>query len=301
MAKTASLRMSAARWGAVAALVVAALGVGTLVASAYEHATPPPPSGEAAPVPTFDLGVQTPTPTPTPEPVAPLPRDSERFLAAAPGGWWRGLAGACSAAAPVVERSTDGGLTWTDVTPLYTGAAQLAALGAVGQSEAELIVGVGAGCVPEVLRTYTQGEFWEPFPDVLAASHHVSLTDPAVIQRPAGPVAAPCADARGLRADGDLVALVCDATAHISAADGEWVALPAPSAAAVAVAGTDVLVAHTTEQCFGIALTRYPGADPSQPGPAGCAEGLDPSQPLAIAPTDAGTLIWSADTLTLIP
>ena len=203
--------MSAARWGAVAGLVVAAIGVGTLVASAYEHAAPVPHSGEAAPVPTFTLGVTTPTPTPTPtpEPAPQLARDTERFLAAGPGAWWRGVAGACGRTPPRVERSTDNGETWTDVTPLYTGAAQLAALSSVGQTEAELVVGVGPDCAPQALRTYTQGEFWEPFPEVLAAYRYVNLADPALVQLRAAASAAPCGDARGLRGQGEVAALVC--------------------------------------------------------------------------------------------
>ena len=177
----------------------------------YEHAAPVPHSGEAAPVPTFTLGVTTPTPTPTPtpEPAPQLARDTERFLAAGPGAWWRGVAGACGRTPPRVERSTDNGETWTDVTPLYTGAAQLAALSSVGQTEAELVVGVGPDCAPQALRTYTQGEFWEPFPEVLAAYRYVNLADPALVQLRAAASAAPCGDARGLRGQGEVAALVC--------------------------------------------------------------------------------------------
>ena len=292
--------MSAARWGAVAVLVITAIGVGTLVASAYEHATPMPHPGEAAPVPTFDLGVATPTPTPTPTPAAPpqISRDSERFLAVAPGAWWRGTAGACGGAAPRVERSADDGATWTDVTPLYIGAAQLAALNAVDQSEAELIVGVAPDCAPQALRTYTQGEFWESLPEILAASRYVSLTDPAALQLRGSASPAPCGDARSLRAQGDLAALVCDRVAHVSASDGAWAPLPATDAVAVTIDGDWVLVAHTAQQCDGLALTRYTSGSPDA---ARCAEGLDATLPTAIASIPNGTLVWSGDTIAVIP
>ncbi len=236
MALNTHRRISAARWGAVAVLVVAALGVGALVAQAYQHATPVPHSGQAAPVPTFTLGVQTPTPTPTPAPV--VDRATERFFTVGTGAganvWWRGVAGACGGAAPVVERSTDGGATWTNVTP--PDAAQLASIEAFDQTEADLIVGVGANCEPQALRTFTQGQFWEPNPGVLAASRFVALADPATVVTPAGPIAAPCAQAHGLRARGDLIALVCDGVAYVAGGDA-WVALPAPDAVAVAIDG----------------------------------------------------------------
>ena len=304
MAGSRNWRASASLWGAVAVLTITAIGVGTLVATAYQHSAPLANSGEAAPVPTFDLGVQTPTPTPTPEPTTPaIPRESERFLTVGTGVgsnvWWRGVAGACGGTPPVVERSTDGGVTWADVTPLYRGASQLVALDSFDQTEAEIIVGVGPTCEPQALRTFTQGRFWDSYPDALAASRFVALTDSATVQQPAGPVAAPCAEARGLRAQGDLVALVCDSTAYVSRAGGEWVTLPAPDAAAVAIDGDAVLVAHSSDECNGLALTRYAAADPAQPEPPSCTEGADPSEVIAIAPTPSGVALWSGDTLTL--
>lgn len=292
--------MSAARWGAVAILAVAAIGVGTLVASAYEHATPARHSGEAAPVPTFNLGVTTPTatPSPTPEAASQLPRASERFLAVGSGAWWRGIAGACGGAAPRVERSTDSGLTWTDVTPLYTGAAQLASLGAVDQAEAQLVVGVGPDCAPQALRTYTQGEFWESFPEVLAASRYVSLTDPTVLQLRGSMSAPPCGDARSFRAQGEIAALVCDRVAYVSASDDGWARLTATDAVAVAIDGDGVLVAHEAESCDGLALTRYASttADVTR-----CAENVDIAAPTAIAWVPNGTLVWAGETITVIP
>lgn len=292
---------TASFWGAAALVVVAALGAGALVAAAYQHANPPAPDSAPAPVPTFTLGVGvgTPTPTPTPEPAVALPRDSERFLAvsADAGVWWRGVAGACGGTAPLVERSADAGATWTDVTPLYLGAAQLAALEASDQTEAILIAGVGADCEPQALRTFTQGRFWESYPDVLAASRYSPPTDADVVSTPIGPLAAPCAEARGPRAAGEVVALVCDGAAYASLAGAEWVALPAPDAAAVATDGADVVVAHRSDACPHLTVTRFAGASPDAPGEATCADG-DPAQPTALALTAAGPVVWSAETLT---
>jgi hypothetical protein len=300
---------SAARWGTFALLVVGSLGVGTLVASAYEHAAPIPHSGEAAPVPTFTLGVRmptatlTPTPTPAsvPETLATTPRDAERFLEAGSNVWWRGVAGQCGQSAPVLERSIDGGASWQTVTPLSIGASQIASLDAFEQTEAELVVGLGSDCSPTALRTYTQGEFWESYPDVLTASRFVTLADPSTVQLTSGSVASPCAQAHGLRARGDRVTLVCDGSAYIMRAPGEWAALAAPDAAAVAIDGDTVVVAHAADGCAGIALTRFGGTGFAPLGPARCVAGLEPSHPTAIAATDAGTLVWAGETITVIP
>lgn len=294
-----ALPATASFWGAAALVVVAALGAGALVAAAYQHATPDAPNSAPAPVPTFTLGVSTPTPTPTPEPAASFPRESERFLAVNADGsvWWRGVAGACGGTAPLVERSADAGATWTDVTPLYLGAAQLAALESSDQTEAILIAGVGADCEPQALRTFTQGQFWESYPDVLGAARYVPPTDADVVATPIGPLTAPCAEARGLRAAGEVVALVCDGAAYASLAGAEWVALPAADAAAVATDGADVVVAHRSDACPGVTLTRFAGASPDAPAEATCSDG-DPAQPTALALTTAGPVVWSADALT---
>lgn len=304
MARGRSLSSSTIRWGAVAVLVAVGIGAGALVAAAYDHATPGETTDAAAPVPTFTLGVETPTPTPTPEPVAAPPRDAERFLAVGTGAgsdvWWRATAGACGGPAPSLERSADAGATWVDVTPLYKGVAQLVALDSFAQTQAQIVAAVGSSCEPQALGTFTQGQFWDSYPDVLAASRFISVTDAATVQMPSGRAAAPCADARGLRAEGDIVALICDSTAFVSTGS-EWVAFPAPDAAAVAIAGDSVLIAHAAPDCPGLSLRRYASADPSQPEPASCAEGIDPAQPLAVASTPAGTLIWSGDTISLFP
>jgi hypothetical protein len=299
-----ALHTSTFRWGAVAVLVAAGIGVGTLVASAYGHATPIPHAREPAPIPTFSLGVQSPAPTPSPTTsAAQQPRDGERFLAVGTGAgsniWWRAVAGTCGGTPPLVERSTDAGAMWSDVTPLYLGAAQLTSLDSFNQTEAQLVVGVGPSCEPQALRTFTQGQFWESNPDALAASRFVDLRDPATVQLSSSPTAAPCADARGMRAQGVVVALICDSTAYV-ATGGEWMALPNPDAAAIAVAAEGVMVAHAAPDCPGLSLSRYVTTDLNQPALSRCAEGVEATEPIAITTTPSGTLVWSGESLTTV-
>ncbi|MAP64007.1 MAG: hypothetical protein CMH34_09765 [Microbacterium sp.] len=295
---------TAAQWSAVALVVVLAIAVGALAYLAYDRANPTVDGQSAAPVPTFSLGVETSSPTPTataPE-VGTVARADERFLSVGAAAWWRATAGACGDTEPLVERSDDAGQTWVDVTGRYRDIAAVASLDAFADTEAEMVVGVGEDCGTQGWRTFTQGAFWEPYDDlVLSAARYISPTDPAVVEQPAGPIDAPCAEARGLRASGETVALVCDAQAWVLDATGtSWTPISAAGVGAVAIDGADVVVAGAAPDCEGVALTRYADADPGRSSPAGCAPEADPTGALAITPTADGIVLWSGDTLTTV-
>ena len=321
MAAQRSTEGLVARLLAVIAMLGVAVGVAVLVASAYGHTAQTRPAGTVAPVPAFTLGVKPPTPSalPTADPrssdmldPAPVPttkpagpRDAERFLAAGSGAgsnvWWRAVAGECGRAQPFVERSIDQGATWTDVSPLSNGATQIASLDAFEQVQAELVVGTGPSCEPQALRTYTEGEFWESYPNVLALSRFIQFRDPSFVASPVGPIAAPCTDGRSLRARGALVAIVCDGLAYVAREGATWVQLPATEVSSLSISGDGVMVAHVEDGCDGIALTRYAAGDPAQPGPSDCAQSADGSQATAIADSAAGTLVWSGDSVLVVP
>ncbi len=295
------------RWVAVAATGLLAIGVVVLGIAAWSRANPAPAADATAhPVPTFSLGVRTPaasspaTPAPAPAP-AEYPLESERFLAVGPGALWRATAGRCGGASPLVERSIDGGASWSDVTARYLGIGQVASLDPFAGTEGELVAGLGAGCAANALRTYTQGEFWESYPDVLAVSRFVDLGDAGLVRLGGSATTrAPCPEARGLRATGDVVVLLCDGT-PFAWRGGSWIALPAPGAVALAISGGDAVVAHVDGGCSGLALTRFAGADPIAGTSVGCAPGVDAAAPVAIAAGGGGRyLVWSHDTLSTV-
>jgi len=275
---------------------VLALVVAGLALAAYERAHPTESTGTIAPVPTFTLGVTTPTPTPTPE---TYPADQQRLLSIGSTQWWRATAGACGGRAPVIERSSDGGATWSDVTPNYLGIEQVLTLDAFTGADAEVVAGA-AGCNAQALRTYTRGEFWESYPDVLAASRFVEPKDAASVRFPSGPVPAPCDAATGLHAQGDVVVLLCDARAW-SWTGGEWRQLAPDGAVGLAIDGEDVVVAHTSDDCDGVAISRVAPSVPDSPTAIGCATGVDAAAPLAIDLAGGAVLLWSADALLTVP
>ncbi|WP_243227305.1 hypothetical protein [Microbacterium sp. CIAB417] len=262
-----------ARWLAGVGVAVVAVVVVVLVVLALQHAR----GGDAAdstprPVPTFTdpTPAETPTPTPTTPPVPAPPGADERFLAVGDGAMWRGTAGQCDGPAPVIERSTDDGETWEDVTPTYRGITQLLSLEPLAGDQAEIIARVGPSCEMQALRTFTYGQFWEPYPDVLAASTYIDPTNPGSVIRPTGAVDAPCASAWGLRSAGDTVGLICDGTAY-QLVDGAWQAVGTDAVAIAIVDGEVVMVTSAEAQA-----------------------------PAATAATPEGLLAWSGDTMTTL-
>ncbi|WP_163632514.1 hypothetical protein [Microbacterium sp. B35-04] len=277
--------------GVLALLVVVAV----LAWAAYQHTRPASAGDAAQPVPTFTLGVQAPTPTPTAEQVR---REQTRFLSIGSEVWWRATAGACGGPAPVIERSTDEGATWADVTPAYLGIAQVQTLDAFSGRDAEIVAAM-SGCEAQALRTYTRGEFWESYPDVLAASRYVDPTDAGSVRLSSGPVPAPCPAAAGLHAFGDVVALVCDGRAW-SWSDSEWTQLPPEGAVAVGIDGSDILVGHRAEDCDGVAVSRVSVGDTESAAVLGCAAETDAAAPVAIDSAGGGVMVWAGDSLVTV-
>ena len=290
-------RLGTARWVAIAGIAVLVAAVLVLVWAALQHANPESAGGEAEPVQTFTLGVQTQSPSPTPT-ANSVNLEQTRFLSIGSEIWWRATAGSCTGPAPVVERSSDQGKTWANVTPAYLGIAQVQTLEAFSARDAELVAAM-AGCEPQALRTYTRGEFWASYPDVLAASRYIDPRDPGSVHLPSGPVPAPCPSAHGLHAFGDVVALVCDERAWSWSGD-DWVALTPEGVVAVSVDDSDVLVAHRTDECAGVAVSRVSAAVPDSASAVGCAENTDAASPTAIATIGDDVIVWSGETVSSI-
>ncbi|TXK16048.1 hypothetical protein [Microbacterium wangchenii] len=295
---------TSARWLAGVAVAVVAVAAIVLAVMALQHVASRPAATDPEPVPSFTFGSPaTPEPTPAPSATpAPVPGPTyppaeERFLSVGSGGMWRGVAGECGVIAPLIQRSTDGGQTWTDVTPLYRGIGQLISLDAFAGTEAEALARMGDECETEALRTFTQGRFWEPYPEVLAASRYLDPGDPTVLVTPQGPVETPCTDPRSVRASGATVALVCDDTAHVLGTDAQWTPLPTPDAAAVAISADAILVAARAGGCEGLAVTRFSGAGFADAAAVGCAS-VDPAAAVALATSGDTTFVWSGASLT---
>lgn len=286
-------RGAPARWIAWAVVGVLVLVTAALAFLAIDRVSQDPTERTPDPVPSFSFEPESSaTPTATPEPAAAAPVEvEERFLAIGAGEVrWRATAGECGVTEPLIERSADAGETWTDVTPRYRGIGDVRSLDAFADAQAEIVAAMGADCTLEALRTFTDGEFWQPYPEALAASRYL---DGASVVTPDGALAAPCVAPRDLHARGAVVVLVCDGAAS-RLVGGEWETLPAEDVRAVAIAGSSVLTASEADGCSGVAVTRWSGDDLATAAELGCAS-TDPAQPLALAGTAETALVWSGD------
>lgn len=297
MARRSRNLSTSARW--LVGVLVSALAIGTIVLSvaALGHVRTTH-DGDAAPVPTFTLGSEpsasaAPSPTETPDAVS-YPRSEERFLAAGTGTIWRATAGECGVVEPLLERSTDGGESWTDVTPRYRGIGQVVSLDAFAGTEAEMVARMGPDCELQALRTFTQGEFWESYPDVLAASRYVDPANPSQVILAGEAVAAPCPDPRSFRAAGVSVALVCGGEAFVLDLAGAWAAAPVADVRAAAVASDGrVLTASVTQACPGLTVTFIDDQS------VVCAGESVQAGAIGVTATDAEIFVWSGESLTM--
>ncbi|WP_448710936.1 hypothetical protein [Microbacterium profundi] len=277
--------------------VIAALTVVVVTLSVMALSSARTPQTSASPGPVMTLApTVTPTPTavPTPTPTASrstIDRASERFLSFAGTSGWRATAGSCDGAAPVIQRIDVQG-NWVDVVSREFTVRQIASLDAHADG-AELVGGVDDACTAASLRTFSAGAEWTSYDGALAQSRYVMFTDPATVHTRNGDIAAPCADPIGLRASGDVAALICDEQAWVQS-DATWTALPAVAVKALTIDGADIIIGHVSAECTGLALTRIGSEENTV---LGCAENVDANQPLALAINDNGFAVWAGDTI----
>lgn len=307
MSAKRSMDRASAKWIAGGAVTVLAIVAVVLVVLALQRvAGTDAADGTPDPIPTFDTTpAETTSPTPSAEPsltTAPIyDRSQERFLSVGNGVMWRGVAGRCGEVEPLLERSVDGGETWTDVTPRYLEIGSLSAVSAFAGAEGEIIASMGSECEMQALRTFTQGQFWESYPDVLVGSTYADPTDPGSIVTPGGPVATPCADARSLRSTGGVTALICEGVAYVLGEDAAWQPLPTDAVTALAVTNSTVVTAHVTPGCTGLTLSRYATEADAAADELGCLEGLDTALPTALSATTDTVFTWSGDEMRSFP
>ncbi|PPF82738.1 hypothetical protein C5B96_08865 [Subtercola sp. Z020] len=112
----------------------------------------------------------TPAPsgTPTPGATSAAPAAALTGMASATVGY-RATAGTCSGNSTstdsVIELTTDGGATWTKVNPTDIRIRAVEKINVVDASHVDVLARYGDNCTRSDVTTYTQGEFWQVYPD----------------------------------------------------------------------------------------------------------------------------------------
>lgn len=250
------------------------------------------------PLPTFGTSA-TPTPEPTEEPAAA--EATGRFLLAGSADvLWRATEGACDAPA-VVERSSDGGATWS---PLPTATAMdlrvVHALTATGPDDLQLVGATGADCVVGGFSSDDAGDTWSGAPDLptTVAYETAPSTDGSTAVVLGGqPVALPCPAVDVLTTTPDRTVVACAAVlAEWDAATGAWAAIPFAGIHAVDVDAEQILfAARGVPGCTGLGLLRVAGSaltSGSVTENVGCVPDADVAAPAAMASLDDASWLW---------
>jgi len=286
------------RAGAIVAVLVLTISVGVLSVLALQHGSSLPEESASPSLPATPGASEPPESLPTsPEtPAAPAASADERFLALQGDQLWRGIAGVCGGDAPIVELSTDGGESWSDVTPSRLGLGQVLGLAAFGDRDGDIVGAVDADCEPTALRTYTAGVDWEAYENLLGSATYVSPTDGRTVVTPTTRVDAPCARPVSLRTSRGEVGLICEGGAYRLDGDA-WTELASGAIAVDAVAGT-IVVAHIDDSCTGgVAITQF---DSVNGRPLACVESVDPRADAALSVVGDVIALWTGDDLLIL-
>lgn len=286
----------------ITAIVVLACVAAVLVYFALRPA-PVPDAGETPPgepVPSVTSGALPIATAPSePAPSAGAQTASGLFLDAVDGQVAaRASAGSCTGSAPSVETTGDGGETWT-ARPLQTSddVRQILSLEMVDADQIDLVVLVGPDCSPNLLSTFTGGQFWQLYPDRLSAQSYLVPGDSAQIVIAGASVANPCAAPLELAvSDGSAAVHCADITAIATTSPAGW--LPVTASGLYAAAWSSSQSASTLlggvlnpAACDGLQITSFASDGSDFAGTAlGCAP--SGSDPAATALGTGGGAIW---------
>jgi hypothetical protein len=260
-------------WVAVVIVVLVVIDV-VLVGLALGRNAPEQ-SQHAGPIPTYTTA---PSPSPSPSPAqstsAPAPSakaiDSGRRMLSAVTATeaWRASGGSCGAAAPILERTTDGGVSWTPVE-LSGNISSIAGLRATAAA-VSVLAGSGPDCTLSVRTSTDEGATWTDG-DPGAAGPGISTTGVVLAN---GPIDSPCADPIDAFQGKTTTVIVCDGTVEWRTGTAPWVEVPMDGVRSVTVDGNAYTFARVgTDRCAGVRIETMSavGVTPaSMTKPVGC-------------------------------
>jgi hypothetical protein len=260
--------------------------------------TAPATNGSAGPIPTFSStpaptssGTAAPQPTATTGTAAMVA--SGRHLLSAVDGQeaWRASSGVCGGDEAVLQRSVDGGATWSRVD-LGDGVRTLLALRA-SAAGVFVLAGTGEDCDPVVRTTADDGATWTA--GVAGAAGAGIGPDGLLVK--SGTVDAPCADPVEVFQGTYTTAVTCDEAIQWRSGTGAWVGVDIDGVRSLADAGNTYTLARTgVTACEGVQIASLPAARvtaSSATTTVGCAADADAGGAVTIARAGQSVWLWA--------
>jgi len=219
-----------------------------------------------------------------------------RFLAADNGtSAWRATQGSCPTGPGVIERTTDGGVTWVNVPAASLDLRQIFRFTSLGASSAAVVGTTGDDCTLEAFRTFSAGSTWSANAAELAAATYIDPAEPTVVQTPAGPVTPPCPNPRQVVPGTANLTVLCTDQLLSQQSGGAWSSAQVPGALAATSTSDGLTVVSTGVQgCAGLSIATLP-ADLSgaRLTPVGCLAAETSPAEVAISESMGSLWLWS--------
>jgi len=284
----------------VAVIVVVLVIVDVLLVALALARTAPASNGSPGPVPTFS-STPRPSASSTAKPSASATSDpagmatsGRRLLSAVDSQEaWRASSGTCGGTDGVLQRTTDGGTTWTPVN-LGVGSGAVLALRA-GTRSVSVVVGTGDDCETAVRTSDDGGATWK---SGVAGDAGAGIA-PAGVLLSTGTVDSPCADPTEAYQGEFTTAIVCTDEVQWRAGAGDWVGVPVAGVQSLADDGDSYLLASVgASECAGVeirAMAAVGVTTATKSTAVGCATDASTTSAIAVARVDSATWLWAGD------
>jgi hypothetical protein len=219
-----------------------------------------------------------------------------RFLAADNGtSAWRATQGSCPTGAGVIERTTDGGVTWVNVPAASLDLRQIFRFTSLGASSAAVVGTTGDRCTLEAFRTFSAGSTWSANAAELAAATYIDPAQPTVVQTPAGPVTPPCPNPRQVVPGTANLTVLCTDQLLSQQPGGAWSSASVPGALAATSTSDGLTVVSTGVQaCAGLSIATLPtDLSGARLTPIGCLAAETSPAEVAISESMGSLWLWS--------
>lgn len=278
--------------GLSALVLVTALDV-VLVLAASSPAHPDDPPYEVRPLIDPEPTAATASPSPSPQ----LAAVSRLLVAVDNRLAWRSATVGCASGAASVERTVDGGVTWTSSDlPEVVG---VLALDPGSDPETVTVVGAApGGCAEASLTSFTGGEFWRRDPAVSVDATRIDGADRARLRLPGGRwIETPCATLAGAAApDAEHAAVLCtDGVLRVTVDAGAAWRIVNGGDAVLTVASTPdggYLIAERSSDCAGATL-EHRDATGEREGMRRCVT-AELGDEVALGVAGANVWVWSS-------